>query len=222
MSIGFAVTIILLMLAAFCFHRRQASRVSALMATGPPPPQKPPQPVSTFELPRGYCFHPGHTWMAEQGRDMARVGMDGLAANLIGCKAHKIAVTGEQRWVRQGQKLITVTAEGQSVELLSPLEGVVTAINPDVLNDPELALRDPYGEGWVCAIKSLEMKTNRRNLMQGSLAASWMQNSLRRLRNLLAEADPALAQDGGIPLPGALGKLSPETRKQVINEFFLT
>ena len=221
MSIGFALLILLLLLAVFYFPQWQASRAAALMATDPPP-EKPPQPVSTSELPRGYCFHPGHTWMAEKGRDMARVGMDGLAANLMGGKVHKIAVTGEQRWVRQGQKLMTVTGDAGSVELLSPLEGVVSALNPEVMKDPELALRDPYGEGWVCVIKSPEMEANRRNLMQGSLAASWMQNSLRRLRNVLAQADPALAQDGGMPLPGALRKLSPELRKQVINEFFLT
>lgn len=219
-SIGFAVLIVLLAVAALCFHLWQASRATALMAAEPPA-EKPPQPVAKFELPRGYCFHPGHTWMAEQGRESARVGIDSLAANLIG-KAQSITVTREQRWVRQGQKLMAVSGDAETVELLSPLEGVVTTINPEVLKDPGLALRDPYGEGWVCIIKSPEMEINRRNLMQGSLAASWMQSSLQRLRNVLAQADPALAQDGGMPLAGALGKLSPELRRQVVNEFFLT
>jgi len=219
-SIGAAVLIVLLIAAALCFHLRQASRATTLMAADPPP-EKPPEPLLKFELPHSYCFHPGHTWLAEQGRESARVGIDNLAANLIG-KAQRVTVTREQRWIRQGQKLMAVTGDAETIELLSPLEGVVTTINPEVLQDPELLLRDPYGEGWVCIIKSPEMEINRRNLLQDSLAANWMQSSLQRLRNLLAQADPALAQDGGMPLAGALGKLSPERRKQVINEFFLT
>jgi glycine cleavage system H lipoate-binding protein len=219
-SIGLAVLIVLMTVAALCFHLWQASRATALMAADRPP-EKPPEPLSNFELPRGYCFHPGHTWMAEQGRESARVGIDSLAAHLIG-KAQRITVIREQRWVRQGQKLMAVTGDAETVELLSPLEGVVATINPEVLKDPELALRDPYGEGWVCIIKSPEMEINRRNLLQGSLAASWMQSGLQRMRKVLAQADPALAQDGGMPLAGALGKLSPELRRQVVNEFFVT
>jgi glycine cleavage system H lipoate-binding protein len=219
MSIALAVVMLLLMLAVFYFRWRQAARVAALMQADPT--CEPAPPVSGLDLPSGYCFHPGHTWMAEQGRATARVGIDGLAANLIG-KVQDIAVTGEQRWVRQGQKLMTLTGDCGPIELLSPLEGVVTAINPETMQDPGLALRDPYRQGWVCLIKSPEMETNRRNLMQGSMAARWMENSFERLKSMLAEADPALAQDGGLPLPGAIGRLSPELRERVVNEFFLT
>jgi hypothetical protein len=65
------------------------------------------------------------------------------------------------------------------------------------------------------------METNQRNLMQGTLAARWMENSFKQLKSMLAEASPALAQDGGTPLPGALNRLTPERRKQLVREFFL-
>jgi glycine cleavage system H lipoate-binding protein len=218
MSIGWAITILLLMLAVFYFRRRQAAQVAALVHSEPSHMQ--PQPVSGVELPGGYYFHPDHTWMAEQGRAMARVGIDSFAANLLGT-VRDIAVVGEQRWVRQGQRLMTLTAGCETIEMLSPLEGVVVAINPEAMKDPGLILRDPYKEGWVCLIKSVEMETNRRNLMQGALAESWIENSFQRLKHMLAEVDPALAQDGGLPLPGAFNRLSPEMRKQLMKEFFL-
>jgi glycine cleavage system H lipoate-binding protein len=150
MSIGWAVALVLLMLAVFFFHRRQAAQVAALMPSEAPHPH--PQPICGLELPSGYYFHPGHTWMTEQGKAAARVGLDGFVANLLGSVQH-IAVVGEQRWVRQGQKLMTLTGDCETVEMLSPLEGVVTAINPEVIKDPALAVRDPYREGWVCQIK---------------------------------------------------------------------
>lgn len=218
MSAGFAVVIVVLMLALFYFRRRQAAQVAALVqdnSTRTPPP-----PVPALDLPSGYCFHPGHTWMAEQGRAMARVGIDSFAANLLGT-VRDIAVVGQQRWVRQGQRLMTLTAGCETIEMLSPLEGVVAAINPEAMKDPDLALRDPYEKGWVCLIKCSEMETNRRNLIQGALAESWIQNSFQRLKHMLAEADPTLSQDGGFPVPGSFNRLSPELRKRLVNEFFL-
>jgi glycine cleavage system H lipoate-binding protein len=206
------------MLAVLYFRRRQAGQVATLMQCEPPRAQ--PQAVSGLELPSGYYFHPGHTWMAEYGEATARVGMDGFAANLLGNVQH-LTVVGEQRWVRQGQKLITVTGNCETIELLSPLEGVVAAVNPEVIKDPGLAAREPYKEGWVCQIRSSEMETNQCNLMQGPLAARWMENSFKQLKSMLAEADPALAWNGGPPLPGAFTRLSPEARKRVVNEFFL-
>lgn len=208
MSLEFVVLVVVLVLAVFYLRRRQPSREKPL-------------PTATPEVPRGYRFHFGHTWMAEQGRDVARAGIDSFAAHLLG-NVERVALIGEQRWVRQGQKLITLTSECELVEMLSPLEGVVTAINAEVIKDPELLWRDPYGQGWVCAIKSSEMAANRRNLVPGAVTSSWMQHNLQRLKAMLTQADPALAQDGGFPLRGLLGRVSPDLRRRMINEFFLT
>lgn len=217
MPISWAVAILLLMLAVFYFRRRQAAQVATLLQSEPPPAY--PQPVSQVQIPSGYFFHPSHTWMAKQGTATARVGLDGFAANLMGQVQH-ISVVGEQRWVRQGQKLMTVTSDYEAIEMLSPLEGVVAAINPEVIKDPGLALRDPYGKGWVCQIKSSEMETNERNLIQGPLAERWLEGSFQQLKSVLAEADPVLAQDRGQLLPGAFSRLSAERRKQLVKEVF--
>jgi glycine cleavage system H lipoate-binding protein len=217
MSIGWAVAILLLMLAVFFFHRRQAAQVAILMHNEAPRAQA--QPVPAVELPAGYYFHPSHTWMAEHRKATALVGMDGFAANLIG-RVQQISVVGEQRWVRQGQKLMTVAGECGTFELLSPVEGVLAAVNPEVIKDPDLAARDPYGRGWICQIKPSEMETDQRNLMQGPLAERWLENSFQQLKSSIAEADPTPVQDGGQPLPGALSRLSAQLRKQLVTEFF--
>lgn len=218
MSTGWAVAIFLLMLALFYFRRRQAAQVATLTQSEPPRAQT--QPVSGIELPKGYYFHSGHTWMAEQGKATARVGMDGFAASLLGSAQH-ITVVGEQRWVRQGQKLLTLAGDCGTFELLSPVEGVVAAINPEVINDPGLAAREPYGKGWICQIKSPEMQADQRNLMQGSLAARWMENSFQQLKSMLAQADPTLVQDGDLPFPGAFSRLNAQRRQELVKEFLL-
>ena len=173
-----------------------------------------------FEIPQGYCFHPGHTWVMKEGADDARVGVDKFVTNLIG-KIDHIEVRGADRWVRQGQKLITLSAGETTLDMLSPVEGVVTAINHDALRDPSLVANDPYENGWIAIVKSPDLKVNQKNLIQGSMVAPWMQNNLARLNAMLSPS-PALAQDGGGPLSGSLLRLSPELRQNVVAEFFLS
>jgi glycine cleavage system H lipoate-binding protein len=173
-----------------------------------------------FEIPQDYCFHLGHTWVMKEGADDARVGVDKFVANLMG-KIDHIDVCGANRWVRQGQKIITLTSGGTSVDLLSPVEGVVTAVNDDVLRDPSLVTNDPYENGWIAMVKSPDLKVNQRNLIQGSMVAPWMQNNAARLRAMLSPS-PALAQDGGTPISGLLPQLTPELRQKVVKEFFLS
>ena len=75
--------------------------------------------------------------MIKEANDNARVGIDSFAANLIG-KIDRIDVLGENRWVRQGQKLVTIHSGGEAYELVSPVEGVITEINRDALDEPSL------------------------------------------------------------------------------------
>ena len=174
-----------------------------------------------FEIPQGYCFHLGHMWAMKEGTEDARVGVDKFVTNLLG-KIDHIDVCGANRWVRQGQKLITLTSNGTSVDLLSPVEGVVMAINNDALREPSLVTNDPYENGWIAMVKAPDFKVNRRNLIQGSMVAPWMQNSVTRLGAMLSGPSPALAQDGGAPISGLLLRLTPELRQQVVKEFLLS
>ena len=174
-----------------------------------------------FEIPKGYCFHPGHTWVLDEGRQNARIGMDSFGASLLG-RIDRVEVVGLNRWVRQGQKVCTVSHDGLSVDLLSPIEGVIISVNQEVVRDPSLVLKDPYKAGWICVIKSPEIATNLNNLVQGTLVAPWMQNSLRRLSTFTSKLGVAASADGGLPVSGLLAHLEPGVQRTLVHEFFLT
>ncbi len=177
--------------------------------------------LAGFEIPTGYSFHPGHTWVSDEGHQNARVGMDSFAAQLFG-KIDRIETVELNRWVRQGQKLWTVTHNGTAVDMLSPIEGVVVSLNHQVIKNPSSVGNDPYKDGWVCVVKSPDMHTNMKNLIQGPLVAPWMQNTLNRLSALASQYSPALAQDGGLPVSGLLSQMDPATQERIVREFFLT
>lgn len=171
-------------------------------------------------IPQGYCFHPGHTWASKEGFDNARIGLDGFATNLMG-QIDRIEVVGENRWVRQGQKVMTIHCGETAIDLVSPIEGVITAINHDAIEDPKIIVRDPYQKGWIALVKSPDLLVNQKNLMQGSMVAPWLQNSVTRLMSMVPQMAATMAADGGLPVAGLLTRLEPAVRKSVVKEFFL-
>ena len=221
MSILFVLLTFLVVITVTYFLRRDQPAVA--VQAGAFPGVKPPLMAKEqgFDVPRGYCFHPGHMWVLDEGRQNARIGLDNFGANLVG-KIDRVEVVGLNRWVRQGQKICTITRDGMSAELLSPVEGVIISVNNEVLKDPSLLTRDPYKNGWICVVKSPEIATNLNNLLQGQLVAPWMQNSVRQLSAMTAKLAPAAAADGGLPVAGILAHLEPGVQRTMIHEFFLT
>jgi len=88
--------------------------------------------VAGFQVPENVRYHAGHTWALSESRELVRVGIDDFAAKLVG-KIESIALPQRGRWVRQGQKIWTIFRDGKSVDMVSPIEGTVTAINEAVL-----------------------------------------------------------------------------------------
>ena len=221
MSILFVLLTFLLILTVMYFRRPEES--SDALQVVPSKTLAAPIMLQTagLEVPQGYCFHPGHTWIRDEGHQDARVGIDAFAGNLFG-KIDAIEMATLNRWVRQGQKLCTVKREGHSADLLSPVEGVLVSVNHEVLKNPNLVVEDPYKNGWLCVIKAPEMLTNVKNLLQGPIVLPWMQNSLARLGAMVQQLTPALAQDGGLPVKGLLFQVDANTQHELTKEFFLT
>ena len=136
-------------------------------------------------------------------------------------KIDEVKVVGENRWVRQGQKVMTIRSGKDSFDLVSPVEGVITAINRDVVDDPTLAARDPYQKGWIALVKSPDLPTNQKNLVQDTMVAPWLQNNVTRLNGMVAQLAPTMAADGGVPMAGLLARVEPDVRQKLIKEFFL-
>lgn len=218
MSILFVLLMFLLILSISYFRTRNEAPAKPEAWTPPRAPRI--EREYGFSIPQGYSFHPGHTWALSEGSENTRVGLDSFAANLIG-KIDHIETVGPNRWIRQGQKLATVSSCGVSIELMSPAEGVITATNQDLMLEPALASRDPYKDGWLVIIKSPDFAINQKNLVQGAMVAPWVQNNVTRLNSMVAQASPTLAQDGGVPTSGLLAQVTPEIRQKLLKEFFL-
>jgi glycine cleavage system H lipoate-binding protein len=184
-------------------------------------PRMVPSIVSGFKVPENVRYHTGHTWALSESRELVRVGLDDFASKLVG-KIDSITLPQRGRWVRQGQKIWTIFRDGKSVDMVSPIEGTVTAINEAVMKDPELARKDPYGEGWLLTVQAPDSKINFRNLMGGTLARLWTEASALQLRNRMPALAGALAQDGGEAVDDLTAHMPGEDWATVTKEFFLS
>jgi glycine cleavage system H protein len=177
--------------------------------------------VAGFQVPENLRYHPGHAWALSESPDRVRVGMDDFASKLTG-KIERITLPQRGRWIRQGQKIWTIFRDGKSVDMVSPIEGTVSDINEAVVNDPELARKDPYGDGWLIAVQAPDSKTNFRNLLGGSMARWWTEESALRLQKKMPAFAGALAQDGGVAVDDLTAHMPDQEWAALTKEFFLS
>ena len=114
--------------------------------------------VGGFKVPAHLSYHPGHAWAMKESPKMVRIGLDDFAARLIG-QIDQINLPARGRWLRQGELGWTLGRGSHRFEMLSPIEGEVVDVNPEILRDPSLIQRDPYGIGWLVAVNSPHWKT---------------------------------------------------------------
>ncbi len=185
-------------------------------------PRMVPAMVAGFQVPENVRYHAGHTWALGESRELVRVGLDDFASKLIG-KIDSITLPQRGRWVRQGQKIWTIIRDGKSVDMVSPIEGTVTDINEAVMKDPDLARKEPYGEGWLVKVQAPDAKINFRNLLGGALARLWTEESALRLRKRMPMAlASALAQDGGVAVDDIAAHMPDQDWAELTKEFFLS
>ncbi len=196
-----------------------------VMAAAPEPARTPvrvnPEHVEGFQVPEKLAYHPGHSWLAHERRNLVRVGADEFAAALAG-NVDKIELPKQGQWVRQGQKTWAFFRNGEKVEMVSPTEGEVVEINHDLLRDPSLVRRDPYGRGWIATIHVPDEESTSRNMVPEGLVRNWMRDAATRLYALQPQTAGAVAADGGRPADDLLAGMPEANWKEVAGEFFLT
>jgi len=191
-----------------------------------PAPRLAPSLVGGFQVPENLRYHPGHTWALSESPALVRVGMDDFASKLAG-KVESITLPQRGQWLRQGQKVCTLHRDGIAVDMISPIEGSVSDINDALLQNPELARKDPYGEGWMVTVQSPDAKTNFKNLLSGALARWWTEESAGRLQRKMpsfsgAVMAGALAQDGGAAVDNPADQIPDRDWAVLTKEFFLS
>jgi len=177
--------------------------------------------IEGFLVPDGFYFHPGHTWAKVEGNDLVTIGMDDFAQKLVG-KIDALNLPKVGSTVSQGERGWTVHLGSKSVDLLSPIDGKIVAVNEALFNAPKHINEAPYEEGWLMKVKVPRLSANLKNLLSGNLARRWMEEVSGNLRLRLGANLGLVYQDGGLPVEGLAKNLDRDKWDEIAKEFFLT
>lgn len=224
MAVIFAIATFLLFLGVdYLVQRRAASvadRVDIPSAGGLVPALEPVW-VAGYQFQDKLHYHGGHTWVRSLGGDLVAVGMDDFARKLLGnMKQIKLPAVGA--WLEQGGETVAVEAGKRHADLVSPVNGEVVEVNREVRSNASIAGQDPYGRGWLFKVRVGNLSANLRNLLSGSLAKRWFEDSREQLEHRLMAATGSVLQDGGEPAPNFADELDAEDWRELVQKFLLT
>jgi glycine cleavage system H protein len=104
-----------------------------------------------MNVPGDQRYSSDHEWVRMNG-DAARVGITDYAQDALGDVVFvQLPEVGAQ--VEAGGELGEVESTKSVSEIYAPIAGEVTQVNLALEDSPELVNTDPYGEGWMVAIK---------------------------------------------------------------------
>ncbi|MBN2242387.1 MAG: glycine cleavage system protein H [Acidobacteria bacterium] len=141
-------------------------------------------------LPSELYYHRGHGWVAPDHSDTARVGIDDFVQKLIG-RARFIDLPRVGTFLKQGEKGWKLESDSLSVDVLSPVDGEVLAVNEEALRNPQVVNQEPYGNGWLLEVRAPRIKSNQAHLLSGELAAAWMKKTEEDFNRRMSD-DPDL------------------------------
>lgn len=126
-----------------------------------------------------------HMWVQDTASGRVRVGLDALTADTYGALA-QLAMAHAGTAVERGDPFGSLEAAKFVGPLTAPISGVIAAVNGDVLADPELVLRDPYGRGWLAEFTVTGVLPQ---LLEGDEAQGWFAREVADYRDkgLVAE-----------------------------------
>ncbi|QNO36803.1 glycine cleavage system protein GcvH [Protaetiibacter sp. SSC-01] len=108
-----------------------------------------------MSLPADLKYTSEHEWVAVDG-DVARIGITDYAADKLGDVVFvDLPKVGTAAAV--GRVVGEIESTKSVGELYAPVDGEVVEVNDALSDDPSLVNSDPYGAGWMIAVRFSEL-----------------------------------------------------------------
>jgi len=218
MTVIFVVMTILFFLTLDVVVRRVRAKNAVPAALGRTAPSAYP-----VRIPEGIFFARSHTWMSLFPSGKIRLGVDDFVGRLLD-KPQVEYLKGAGDSVKKGDPLFALCEGGRTLTVRAPMDGRIVAVNDELQRRPELLKENLFSEGWAFTLQP-EKPSELRQMLFGEETRKWIPGEFRRLRDVFAsvsaggELVPALLQDGGPPVAGALKQMGPDVWENFEAEF---
>lgn len=179
------------------------------------------QNVKGFEVPMDYYFHDGHTWARIESGGYIRIGLDDFALKLLGkADAFELPLMGKE--FDQGKAGWGLKRKDNIADVLSPVGGVIVEVNSELRENPGIANREPYSDGWLFMVRTPDIKKSVKQLMAETSSLTWMNSEVTKLEGMIEQAAGPLAADGGLLQADIYGNLPSLGWKNLTRTFLRT
>lgn len=116
-----------------------------------------------------FYFAEKHVWAKPVGGGIVRVGMNTVAGKLSGGKLNAVTVRAKNigAEIPAGKSVATVESSKYVGPVPAPVAGILKRANEKLAADPNLAISDPYGEGWIVELEAAAWDTDKARLLSG-------------------------------------------------------
>jgi glycine cleavage system H protein len=101
-----------------------------------------------------YRFTESHEWVHVEG-GVATIGISDHAQSELGDVIF-IELPAVGTVLKVGDKFGTIESVKAASDLYAPVGGTVTGVNDQLTDSPERVNTDPYGEGWMIRLNSVD------------------------------------------------------------------
>lgn len=123
-------------------------------------------------IPENLRYHKEHEWVRVEGQQ-AVIGISDHAQEALGdIVFFQLPQVGAK--VSAGQEIGEVESTKATSSLYTPISGTVSKVNETLGERPELANKDPYGEGWVAVI-DMSNSAEAKGLMDAKAYAAFLE-----------------------------------------------
>ena len=179
----------------------------------------------SVRIPEGIFFARSHTWMNLFPSGKVYLGIDDFVSRLLEHpEVILLRMAGDH--VAKGDPILLLKEDGRELTIHAPVDGEILAINEELPSKPELMKNLLFTDGWAYSIKP-KRPSELKEMIFGEETAMWIAEEFRRLRDVFAgmsqhgELVPALLQDGGPPIAGAMKQMPVSVWNRFEREFLV-
>ena len=106
-----------------------------------------------YDIPSNLKFSKTHVWLEDLGENSYRVGITDFAQDELGDIVF-VEPPEEGREYDQADECAVVESVKSTSDIYCPLSGIITEINSELNDTPDLINSEPYSEGWIFILKA--------------------------------------------------------------------
>lgn len=168
-------------------------------------------------IPGGVFFDRSHTWAFMEKEGSVRVGIDDFLQHVTG-KVTNIKIKQPGIRVKKGEKIVSLVQHGKQLDIYSPVSGVITEYNNDLVRDSSLLNTAPFSDGWIYIIEPQNWLKETRKFLMADNYREWLKSEFSRLKDFISTAvktndlnySQVVLQDGGEIRDKLLENFGPE------------